>query len=141
MLPVTAIAIALVAPVPKMSLKVELTTKEALAVRRAITDHSIGIGYNRRLLKEQANISQDVIDMYQQKPSAVLDLLLKIAEVCEPTCSHRAAVSIWVLTGNPSDGVLLLRSFSLKKYDEYNEEDDDTQREHFLRMVRERLKK
>lgn len=130
---------------PRPRVKIKIPSEVEQAVRKAISADGIGIGSIRieGIPIDAVAIPKELRDAYAAHPSALIELLLLIAEEADPVDSMKAVAYALSLIDSPVHGVVFVRVFDKVKdnYDKVNPFGGVTPREHWISGVKEELQR
>jgi hypothetical protein len=118
-----------------------LNTEQERIVRNSIYEGSSGIETNRQTLLDYLWVPEPLVNLYRKRPRSVVELMLRIIDGASPDVSARAAGYAFELLFGQGNGVIVVQRYAANPttYDSVREGGSITDRQHWIRKVKERL--
>jgi len=124
--------------------KVALDAEQERIVRKAVYEGISGINRNfdAHIPIDTLTVPKPLVELYRTQPRPVIELMLRIIDGAEPEVSARAAGYALELLVQPGVGVIVVMRYfdSQTTYDSIKEGGKITDRQHWMRLVNQRLK-
>ena len=118
--------------------------EKTVKLRDAVHGRPAGVfsGEYRGFLDHQmVDVPEPLVDLYKQKPEAVLNELLSIMEAGSPRDASSAAAYGFELLRGPGAGVICVRVFDGKIFDTVDKNWNTTSRAHWIEHLRDAMTK